>query len=166
MAVAVGYQFLSNFQCETRILLFIVVKVYQVSNSKDTPPIEITVSFTGISLSSHPSAQPETSAAEVSTAPTVPPTNQPMGSPTDSVESKVQLASTEAEDVHTPRIVKEAIKVVDKTVEAGDRIQSALESVDTLGGTLSQSVSYIDGILDVVKDFADVGIHVFIDAYR
>ena len=137
-----------------------------MDDSKDTPPIEIVISFTGISTTSHTSAQPETSAAGVSTEPSMPPTNQSTGSPADVVEHKVQLASAEAEGVHTPRIVEGTVNVVDKTVEAGDRIQLALESADTLGGTLSQAVSYIDGILDVVKDFADVGVHLYIGACR
>ena len=123
-------------------MFVIVEKFYQLKRTKDIPSIQIILSFDGIPIPSHLSAQPERSAAGPSTG----------------VDSKVQRAAAGAEAIHTPRIVKATGKVVDTAMQNSDRIQAALGSAGDLGEPLNQAVVYIEGILDVVKDFADVGI--------
>jgi len=44
------------------------------------------------------------------------------------------------------------------------RIQSALEYAETLQGTLdclADCAGYVNGVIGLVKDFADVGLHLF-----
>jgi hypothetical protein len=114
----------------------------------------LTISFSGLPTASSVSPQAEASV-------TVPPSQQNTTKLDDHVESAADHAASNAEALHSPPGFETISAVVDKATELAGPVQSAFDHAELLTGTLEclgEAVGYINGVIELVKDFADVSV--------
>ena len=122
--------------------------------SDKNPSLELNVVFSGLPSSSSiapPQAEPST----------VPSSSQQTTIPVDRVESVVGQAASNADALRNPET---GMAVIDTATAAVGPVQLAFTYAETLKGTLDcldDCVGYIDGVIGLVKDFADVSFHLF-----
>ena len=121
---------------------------HQPSASPDKPSVELTISFSGL-----PS---ETSQADT---PAVENTTLVQG------ESAAEQAASHAEALRSPAGFVAASEVIDTATQLARPMQSAMDAAESMTGTLeclSQAVGYMNGIIELVKTFAEVRRHFFV----
>jgi hypothetical protein len=125
--------------------------------SDKNPSLELSIVFSG--LPSSPSTAPpqaEPSAAQSS--------SQQATISVDCIRPIVDQATSNGDALHNPAGLETGIAVIDTVTASVGPVQSALEYAETLKGTLdclADCAGYINGVIGVVKDFADVSLHPF-----
>jgi hypothetical protein len=79
--------------------------------------------------------------------------------PDDHIPSAVEHAAHNADTVESPAGLETGIAIVDTKAGSVSQVQSALEYAESLKGTLGyleECAGYLDGVIGLVKDFADV----------
>jgi hypothetical protein len=120
--------------------------------SDKTPSLELTISFSGVPVSATAPHEAESPAAPSS----LPPTEIV---PDDRIESTIDHAAHNADALCNPAGVETGIVIIDTIVGSVGPIQSALAYAESLNGTLdclAESARYLNGVIGLVKDFADV----------
>ena len=118
--------------------------------SKKNPSLELDIVFSGLPCSS--TAPPQASLSQQTTI------------PVDCIESVVDQAADNADALHNPTGLETGIAVIDIVTASVGPVQSALEYAGTLEGTLvclGDCARYVDGVIGLMKDFADVSLHLF-----
>jgi hypothetical protein len=80
------------------------------------------------------------------------------------VDVVVASAITTADGIRSPAGFGTASALIDTAIDLSGPVQSALQYADSLGSTvecLQQAIKYMDGVVALVKTFADVGISLF-----
>jgi hypothetical protein len=125
--------------------------------SDKNPSLELNIVFSGLpSSSSTASPQAEPSAARSS--------SQQTTIPVDRIESVVDQAASNADALHNPAGLETGIAIIDTVTASVGPVQSALAYAETLKGTLDcldDCARYINGVIGLVKDFADVSLQLF-----
>jgi hypothetical protein len=123
--------------------------------SDKNPSLELNIVFSGLpSSSSIAPPQADPSAALSS--------SQQTTIPVDRIGSVVDRAATNADALHNPLGLETEITIIDIATASVGPVQSALEYAETLKGTLdclADCAGYLNGVIGVVKDFADVNLH-------
>jgi hypothetical protein len=118
--------------------------------SDKNPSLALIIAFSGLPPSpSTPAPQAEPSAVRSSS---------------DPIESVVNQATSNADALHNPAGLETGIAIIDTVTASVGPVQSALAYAETLKGTLdclADCAGYIDGVIGLVKDLADVSIHLF-----
>jgi len=122
-------------------------KTYRSSMSDKNPSLELKIAFSG--LPSSPTVPPQASPS------------QQTNIPADRIESAVDQAAGKADDLHNPAGFETGIAVIDAVTASVGPVQSALEYAETLEDTLTDCAGYVNGVIGLVKDFADVGLVLF-----
>jgi hypothetical protein len=81
--------------------------------------------------------------------------------PDDRIESAVDHAAHDADALCSPTGVETGIVIIDTTAESVGPIQSAIAYAESLNGTLdclAESAGYLNGVIELVKDFAEVDV--------
>jgi hypothetical protein len=126
------------------------------------PSLEIKIIFSGLPWSSSTAPlQAEPSAAR--------PSSQQIIIPVDRIESVVNQATSNADALHQPAGLETGIPTIDTVAAPVGPVQSALAYAETLKGTLdclADCAGYVNGVIGLVKDFADVSLHLFCCCFR
>jgi hypothetical protein len=123
--------------------------------SDKNPSLELNIVFSGLPSSSS-TARPQ---ADPSAA-----LSQQTAVSLDCIESVVEQAASNADALHNPAGLETGIAIIDAVTASAGPVQSALEYAETLKGTLdclADCAGYINGVIGLVKDFADVSLHLF-----
>ena len=118
--------------------------------SNKNPSLELDIVFSGLPSSS--TAPPQASPSQQTTI------------PVDCIESVVDQAADNADALRNPTGLETGIAVIDIVTASVGPVQSALEYAGTLEGTLvclGDCARYVGGVIGLVKDFADVSLHLF-----
>jgi hypothetical protein len=125
----------------------------QIYHSSNRPPtIESTISFSGLPTSSADTA--ESSGVQ-------PNPQQTTTIPHTLVESAVDNTMTNVETLNPPAGLETVTATVDTATQIFGQVQSALDQADSLKGTLKcldEASGYLNGIIEFVKDFANVSL--------
>jgi len=136
-----------------KLTFLISEKTFRSSISDKTPTLELTISFSDLPVSPIVLHEAESSAAP----PSLP---QTTTVPDDDITSAVDHASHNADTLQSPAGLETGIIVIDTIAGSVDRVQSALKYAESLKGTLdclADCAGYLNGVIGLVKDFADVG---------
>jgi hypothetical protein len=122
----------------------IISAVDHVSHNADAHPISSTVPHKSESIAAQ-SSLPQTTTI-----------------PDDRIASAVDHAAHNADAMQRPAGLDTGIAIIDAIAGSVGPVQSALEYAESLKGTLdflAESAGYLNGLIGLVKDFADVGIY-------
>lgn len=121
-------------------------KTYRSPMSDDNPSLELSIVFSGLPSSS-------------SIAPAQAPSSQQTTTPVDHIGSAVDQAVTNTHALHNPACLEAGIAIIDAVTASVGPVQSAIDYAETLKGTLdclADCAGYINGVIGLVKDFADI----------
>jgi hypothetical protein len=126
--------------------------------SDKNPSLELNIVFSGLPSTSSSVSPPQ---ADPSAARSP---SQQTTIPVDHIESVVDQAASNADALHKPAGLETGIAIVDTVTASVDPVQSALAYAETLKGTLdclADCAGYVNGVIGLVKDFADVSLRLF-----